>query len=151
MRKMKKLLSVILMLGLVLSLSPQAFANESTVAEEHDLSALSLDEQAEYYLAQDENDGEIALMSIAEDDIMLLSNADSSEIVFKISSVEQLLDLANKVNSSAGYWGGKWADAAYEQVSDIDLSGIVWPCIGVAYDDAGPFFSGKYNGNGHKI
>lgn len=151
MRKMKKLLSVILMLGLVLSLSPQVFANESTVAEEHDLSALSLDEQAEYYLAQDENDGEIALMSIAEDDIMLLSNADSSEIVFKISSVEQLLDLANKVNSSAGYWGGKWADAAYEQVSDIDLSGIVWPCIGVAYDDAGPFFSGKYNGNGHKI
>ena len=36
-------------------------------------------------------------------------------------------------------------------MSDIDLSGIVWPCIGVAYDDAGPFFSGKYNGNGHKI
>ena len=33
MRKMKKLLSVILMLGLVLSLSPQVFANESTVAE----------------------------------------------------------------------------------------------------------------------
>ena len=151
MRKMKKLLSVILMLGLVLSLSPQAFANESTVAEEHDLSALSLDEQAEYYLAQDENDGEIALMSIAEDDIMLLSNANSSEIVFKISSVEQLLDLANKVNSSAGYWGGKWADAAYEQVSDIDLSGIVWPCIGVAYNDYGALFRGKYNGNGHKI
>ncbi len=103
---------------------------------------LSLDEQAEYYMLTS------ALNSA--NSIALFSGETENETlpVFKISSADQLVDLAAKVNKGESYWGGTWAEASYEQISDINLSGTSWSAIG---DEAGTHFQGKYDGKGYSI
>ena len=103
---------------------------------------LSLDEQAEYYMLTS------ALNSV--NGIALFSGETANETlpVFKISSAEQLTDLAEKVENSESYWGGTWAEASYEQISNINLSGTSWKGIGTTSAAA---FKGKYNGKGCSI
>ena len=103
---------------------------------------LSLDEQAEYYMLTS------ALNSV--NGIALFSGETANETlpVFKISSAEQLTDLAEKIENSESYWGGTWAEASYEQISNINLSGTSWKGIGTTSAAA---FKGKYNGKGCSI
>ena len=103
---------------------------------------LSLDEQAEYYMFTS------ALNSA--NGIALFSGETANETlpVFKISSADQLTDLAEKIENSESYWGGTWAEASYEQISNINLSGTSWKGIGTTSAAA---FKGKYNGKGYSI
>ena len=103
---------------------------------------LSLDEQAEYYMLTS------ALNSA--NGIALFSGETANETlpVFKISSADQLTDLAEKIENSESYWGGTWAEASYEQISNINLSGTSWKGIGTTSAAA---FKGKYNGKGYSI
>lgn len=104
---------------------------------------LTLDEQAEYFMLKAAFDAANSGIAFFTD-----KNAADTKPVFKISSADQLVDLAEKVNKVESYWGGTWADASYEQISDINLNGTSWSGIG---DAAGASFKGKYDGKGYSI
>lgn len=104
---------------------------------------LTLDEQAKYFMLK-------AAFYAVSSSIALFAdeNAVDTKPVFKISSADQLVDLAEKVEKGENYWGGKWADASYEQISNINLSGIAWKGIGTT---SVATFKGRYNGKGYSI
>ena len=104
---------------------------------------MTLDEQAKYFMLK-------AAFYAVNSSIAFFAdeNAVDTKPVFKISSADQLVDLAAKVNKGESYWGGTWAEASYEQISDINLSGTSWSGIGDAENAA---FKGKYDGKGYSI
>ncbi len=104
---------------------------------------LTLDEQAKYFMLK-------AAFYAVSSSIALFAdeNAVDAKPVFKISSADQLVDLAEKVEKGENYWGGKWADASYEQISNINLSGTAWKGIGTT---SVATFKGRYNGKGYSI
>lgn len=104
---------------------------------------LTLDEQAKYFMLK-------AAFYAVNSSIAFFAdeNAVDTKPVFKISSADQLVDLAEKVEKGENYWGGKWADASYEQISNINLSGTAWKGIGTT---SVATFKGRYNGKGYSI
>lgn len=111
------------------------FTEDEIALLEEDPEDLSLDEQATYFMLieyLDSIDGGITLYDS--------KNADKAKTVFKISTADQLVDLAGKVENATSYWGGLWKDASFEQVADINMKNVDWQGIGS--------FRGKYNGGG---
>ena len=114
------------------------FTEDELALLEEDPEDLSLDEQATYFMLVeylDSIDGGIALYDG--------ENANATKTVFKISTADQLVDLAGKVENATSYWGGLWKDASFEQVADINMKNIDWKGIGS--------FRGKYNGGGYSV
>ena len=114
------------------------FTEDELALLEEDPEDLSLDEQATYFMLieyLDSIDGGITLYDG--------ENADKAKTVFKISTADQLVDLAGKVENATNYWGGLWKDASFEQVADINMKNIDWKGIGS--------FRGKYNGGGYSV
>lgn len=114
------------------------FTEDELALLEEDPEDLSLDEQATYFMLieyLDSIDGGIALYDG--------ENANATKTVFKISTADQLVDLADKVENATSYWGGLWKDASFEQVADINMKNIDWKGIGS--------FRGKYNGGGYSV
>ncbi len=114
------------------------FTEDELALLEEDPEDLSLDEQATYFMLieyLDSIDGGIALYDG--------ENANATKTVFKISTADQLVDLAGKVENAASYWGGLWKDASFEQVADINMKNVDWQGIGS--------FRGKYNGGGYSV
>jgi len=114
------------------------FTEDELALLEEDPEDLSLDEQATYFMLVeylDSIDGGIALYDG--------ENANATKTVFKISTADQLVDLAGKVENATSYWGGLWKDASFEQVADINMKNIDWQGIGS--------FRGKYNGGGYSV
>ena len=114
------------------------FTEDELALLEEDPEDLSLDEQATYFMLieyLDSIDGGIALYDG--------ENANATKTVFKISTADQLVDLAGKVENATSYWGGLWKDASFEQVADINMKNIDWQGIGS--------FRGKYNGGGYSV
>ncbi len=114
------------------------FTEDELALLEEDPEDLSLDEQATYFMLieyLDSIDGGITLYDS--------KNADKAKTVFKISTADQLVDLAGKVENATSYWGGLWKDASFEQVADINMKNIDWKGIGS--------FRGKYNGGGYSV
>lgn len=114
------------------------FTEDELALLEEDPEDLSLDEQATYFMLieyLDSIDGGIALYDG--------ENANATKTVFKISTADQLVDLAGKVENATSYWGGLWKDASFEQVADINMKNIDWKGIGS--------FRGKYNGGGYSV
>lgn len=114
------------------------FTEDELALLEEDPEDLSLDEQATYFMLVeylDSIDGGIALYDG--------ENANATKTVFKISTADQLVDLAGKVENATSYWGGLWKDASFEQVADINMKNVDWQGIGS--------FRGKYNGGGYSV
>ena len=114
------------------------FTEDELALLEEDPEDLSLDEQATYFMLVeylDSIDGGITLYDG--------ENANATKTVFKISTADQLVDLAGKVENATSYWGGLWKDASFEQVADINMKNIDWKGIGS--------FRGKYNGGGYSV
>lgn len=114
------------------------FTEDELALLEEDPEDLSLDEQATYFMLieyLDSIDGGIALYDG--------ENANATKTVFKISTADQLVDLAGKVENATSYWGGLWKDASFEQVADINMKNVDWQGIGS--------FRGKYNGGGYSV
>ncbi len=114
------------------------FTDDELALLEEDPEDLSLDEQATYLMLieyLDSIDGGIALYDG--------ENANATKTVFKISTADQLVDLAGKVENATSYWGGLWKDASFEQVADINMKNVDWQGIGS--------FRGKYNGGGYSV
>lgn len=103
---------------------------------------MTLDEQAKYFMLK-------AAFYAVNSSIAFFAdeNAVDTKPVFKISSADQLVDLAAKVENGESYWGGTWSEASYEQISNINLSGTSWKGIGTSATT----FKGRYNGNGYSI
>ncbi len=114
------------------------FTEDELALLEEDPEDLSLDEQATYFMLieyLDSIDGGITLYDG--------ENANATKTVFKISTADQLVDLADKVENATSYWGGLWKDASFEQVADINMKNVDWQGIGS--------FRGKYNGGGYSV
>ena len=76
------------------------FTEDELALLEEDPEDLSLDEQATYFMLVeylDSIDGGIALYDG--------ENANATKTVFKISTADQLVDLAGKVENATSYWG----------------------------------------------